>query len=176
VAKTAKLQKLTNTTFYFGDERCVPPDHTEGNYSMAMRTLFTDGVPNNCKIHRMQADKEYLETVAKEYEVLLPNNIHILLLGIGEDGHMASLFPNTSQLHEKKRRCLPITGPKPPCERLTVTLPVLTSAETTYILVSDRSKKVSSAKEIIVEQSKLQPTDINSLPIQMVKNPVWCFS
>jgi len=45
--KLPNFKKLTNTTFYFGDERCVPPDHPESNYGMAMQTLFEDGLPNN---------------------------------------------------------------------------------------------------------------------------------
>ena len=166
--KLHNFKKLTNTTFYFGDERCVPPDHTESNYGMVMRTLFKDGLPNNCKIHRMQAEKQNLEKSAKAYEALLPSSIDILLLGIGEDGHIASLFPNSPQLQEQKRLCLPITGPKPPYKRLTVTPPVIKSAKTTYILAQ------GSAKNQIIEQAKKNPTDINKLPLQMIKIPIWC--
>jgi len=166
--KLSNFKKLTNTTFYFGDERCVPPDHPESNYGMAMQTLFKDGLPNNCKIYRMQAEKQNLEKSAKAYEMLLPNSIDILLLGVGEDGHIASLFPNSPQLQEQKRLCLSVRGLKPPYKRLTVTLPVIKSAKTTYILAQGRAKKQ------IVEQAKQNPIDINKLPVQMIKNPIWC--
>jgi len=166
--KLHNFKKLTNTTFYFGDERCVPPDHTESNYGMVMRTLFKDGLPNNCKIHRMHAEKQNLAESAKAYETLLPNSIDILLLGIGEDGHIASLFPNSLQLQEQKRRCLPITGPKSPYERLTVTPPVIKSARTTYILAQGKEK----AK--VIERVQQKSTDKNELPVQMVKKPIWC--
>jgi len=88
----------------------------------------------------MQAEKQDLEKAAKAYETLLPNSIDILLLGIGEDGHIASLFPNSPQLQEQKRLCLPITGPKPPYKRLTVTPPLIKSAKTTYILAQGKEK------------------------------------
>ena len=110
--KLPNFKKLTTTTFYFGDERCLAQDHSESNYGMAMQTLFKDGLPNNSKILRMLADKKDLEKTTKAYEAQLPNNIDILLLGIGEDIHFASLFPNSTQLHEQKRLCLPITGPQ----------------------------------------------------------------
>jgi len=168
--KLPNFKKIINTTFYFGDERCVPTDHPESNYGMIMQTLLKDGLPNNCKIHRMQAEKQDVEKFAKAYEKLLPNSIDIMLLGIGEDGHIASLFPNSPQLHEQKRLCLPIIGPKPPCKRLTVTPPVIKSAQTTYILALGREKQK------IVEQVKQQPADINRLPVQMVENPIWCYN
>ena len=166
--KLPSFKKLTNTTFYFGDERCVQPNHPDSNYAMVMQTLFKDGLPNNCKIHRMQAEKHDLEKSAKAYEALLPNSIDILLLGIGEDGHIASLFPSSPQLQEQKRFCLSITGPKPPYKRLTVTPPVIKSAKTTYILAQGSTKKQ------IIEQAKQNPTDINKLPVQMIKKPIWC--
>jgi len=162
------FKKLINIIFYFGDERCVSPKHPESNYGMVMQTLFTDGLPNNCKIYRMQADKKDIETAAKEYEKLLPNSIDIILLGIGVDGHIASLFPHSLQLCEEKRPCLPITCLKPPYKRLTVTPPVIKKAKTTYILAPGREK----AK--VVEQSKQLPLNINRFPVKMVKSPVWC--
>ena len=162
------FNKLTNTTFYFGDERCVPPDHPESNYEMAMQTLFKDGLPNNCEIHRMQAEKQNLEKYAKAYEALLPNSIDILLLGIGEDGHIASLFSNSSQLQEQKRLCLPVTGPKPPYKRLTVTPPVIKNAKTTYILAQGEAKKQ------VIEKIRQSPIDINKYPVQIVKHPIYC--
>ena len=166
--KLPNFKKLTNTTFYFGDERCVPPSHPESNYGMAMQTLFKDGLPNNCIIHRMQAEKQNLEKSAKEYEALLPNSIDILLLGIGDDGHIASLFPNTLHLQEQKQLCLPVTGAKPPYKRITVTPPVIKSAKTTYVLAQ------GSRKNEIIEQAKQNSTDINKLPVQIVENPIWC--
>ena len=167
--KHPNFNKQTNIIFYFGDERCVPLDHPESNYGMVMQTLFKDGLPNNCKIYRMQAEKQDLEKTAKAYEALFPNSIDILLLSVGEDGHIASLFPNSLQLQEQKRLCVPVNGPKPPYKRLTVTQPVIKSAKITYVLV------IGQEKEKIVEQAKEKPININRLPVQIVKNPIWCY-
>ena len=87
------FQQMTGVSFYFGDERCVPPDHAESNYGMAMQTLFPNGVPTGCAVFRMEADATDQEEAALRYADLLPDLIDVLLLGVGEDGHIASLFP-----------------------------------------------------------------------------------
>jgi len=154
--------------FYFGDERCVPLDSPESNFGMAMKTLFINGLPNNCKIYRIQADKKKLKIVARQYSRLLPNSIDILILGLGDDGHIASLFPYSSQLNEQNQLCIPVVTPKPPYKRLTITPLVVKNAKTIYILAPGRKKQK------IVECAKKQPININRLPIQMIINPIWC--
>jgi len=102
------------------------------------------------------------------FDRLLPNSIDILLLSIGEDGHIASLFPNSPQLQEQKRLCLPVIGPKPPYKRLTVTPPVIKSAKTTYLLAQGNAKKQ------IIEQAKKNSIEINKLPVKLIEKPIWC--
>lgn len=167
--KHPNFNKLSNVSFYFGDERCVSPEHLESNYAMAMQTLFKKGIPNNCVIHRIQAEKQDLNAVAEAYESLIPENIDILLLGIGEDGHVASLFPNSPQLHEQKRLCVPVIGPKAPYKRLTVTPPVIKNALITYILAAGESKK-----EIVDKVNRMEE-DVDIIPAVMTKDPIWCF-
>jgi 6-phosphogluconolactonase len=65
------FQRLNGVNFYFGDERCVPPDHAESNYGMVMRNLFSDGVPAGCAVFRMEADATDLQKVAQRYANLL---------------------------------------------------------------------------------------------------------
>jgi 6-phosphogluconolactonase len=112
------FQQMTGLSFYFGDERCVPPDHAESNYGLVMRTLFPHGVQTGCSVFRMEAEATDQEAAAQRYADLLPESIDVLLLGVGEDGHIASLFPNSDSLQERKRRVISITGPKPPFEQL----------------------------------------------------------
>ena len=164
------FNKMNNVTFYFGDERCVEPDNIESNYGLVMRTLFSSGIGSGCIIKRMHAENDDVEGVAVQYAALLPDSIDILLLGVGEDGHIASLFPNSSQLHEQVQLCVPVIGPKPPCKRITVTPVVIKNAKTTYILVQGVEKMK------IVEQAKLLQVNINKLPVQMVEKPIWCYS
>ena len=127
-------QMTTGMSFYFGDERCVPPDNAESNYGMAMQTLFSHGVPAGCSVFRMEADATYQAAAAKRYADLLPVSIDVLLLGVGEDGHIASLFPNNAALQECKRLVVHITGPKPPFERLTITPQIITKARLVFVL------------------------------------------
>lgn len=116
---------LNGVQFYFGDERCMLPDYTQSNYGMAMRTLFPDGKPGGVHLDRIEADSSDEEAAADRYAALLPEVIDVLLLSMGEDGHIASLFPYSVALRETRRRVVPVTGPKPPFQRLTITPPVI---------------------------------------------------
>ena len=78
------FQQMTGVSFYFGDERCVPTDHEESNYGMAMQTLFSHGVPIECSVFRMEADAIDIEAAAQRYADLLPDSIDVILLGVGE--------------------------------------------------------------------------------------------
>ncbi len=120
--------------YFFGDERCVLPEHPDSNYGQAMRLLFPDGVPPHVSIHRVYAEEVDEDMAARRYESDLPATIDVLLLGMGEDGHIASLFPGDRALLETTRRVLPVIGPKPPKQRLTITPPVIKSAESIFLL------------------------------------------
>jgi len=126
-------------TVLFGDERCVAPDHPDSNYRMAREKLLDKVAP--ATVHRMPAElgpdegaKEYATTIAH----LLP--LDVVILGIGEDGHTASLFPN--------HRILEATGlvagvrdsPKPPPERVTLTLETIQGARQVIILATGKGK------------------------------------
>jgi len=92
--------------FYFVDERFVPPDHPESNYLLAEEALFKPlGVPLH-QIFRMQGERADRDQAARDYEKLLPPVLDVVVLGMGEDGHTASLFPGNTALQEKERRVL----------------------------------------------------------------------
>ncbi|PTL81758.1 6-phosphogluconolactonase [Vitiosangium sp. GDMCC 1.1324] len=127
--------------FYFVDERFVPPDHPESNYLLAEETLFKPlGVPPE-HIYRMQGERTDRDQAARDYEKQLPPALDVVVLGMGEDGHTASLFPGNTALQEKERRVLAVVGPKPPPWRMTLTLPVLQSARKVLGLVSGAGKR-----------------------------------
>lgn len=161
--------KLTNVEFFFGDERCVPPDHPESNYALAMRTLFRDGVPPSCKITRMNAEHPDSSAAAAAYEPQLPVKLDVMLLSVGEDGHIASLFPHSPALFETDRRVVHVLAPNPPFERLTVTPRVITQAHQVFVMA------IGKAKATVYEQAQLAPQDISELPARLVLNANWFF-
>lgn len=127
---------------FFGDERCVPPTTPENNAFMALSQLFPRGVPQGVVVHRM-CGEEAPEQAAQAYEALLPPHMDILLLGIGDDGHTASIFPGSVALDEVQRRVMPVIGSKPPRQRLTITPPVIREAR--HLLVLARGEEKADA-------------------------------
>jgi 6-phosphogluconolactonase len=129
---------------WFGDERCVPPDHPDSNYGMARASGLLARVPE-AQVHRMRGESspqsEALRYAAElELHLGIPPTLDLVLLGLGTDGHTASLFPGTSALEESSWVSVG-QAPKPPFERLTLTYPVLCSAERVFFLVAGSDKR-----------------------------------
>jgi 6-phosphogluconolactonase len=108
--------------WYFADERCVPPDDPESNYRGAREALFDRAPIAPEHVFRMEGEREDREQAALDYARKLPERIHLALLGIGEDGHFASVFPGSPLVNEQVRRVAAVQdSPKPPPWRLTLT-------------------------------------------------------
>jgi 6-phosphogluconolactonase len=126
----------TMVEIFWGDERGVPPDDPDSNYRVAEELLLRRVTVDPSRVHRMLADAADLDAGGRSYESELqrvlddPPRFDIVLLGVGPDGHVCSLFPGHPALSEASRRVLAITdSPKPPLRRLTLTLPALAGAE-----------------------------------------------
>ena len=126
----------TRTVFFQGDERAVPPDDPESNYRVARALWFEPARVPAPNVHRMRAEDADAEGAARAYEDDLvgvlgsPPRLDLVLLGVGPDGHVCSLFPGHPLLGERRRRvAATFDAPKPPPRRLTLTLPVLWEAE-----------------------------------------------
>jgi len=139
----------TKWLFTFGDERCVPPDDDQSNYRMANETLFKPaGVPSE-SVLRMKGEIDPASAAA-EYDTELraltePGDAifrhDLILLGIGSDGHTASLFPGTSALHERERLVIENYVQKLAMWRLTFTYTLLNAARHVCFLVSRPGKE-----------------------------------
>lgn len=136
---------------YFGDERCVPPKTPENNAFMAISRLFPDGVPAGVTVHRM-CGEENPDKAARDYEALLPSRVDVLLLGLGEDGHTASIFPGSVALDEEQRRVMPVIGNKPPMQRLTITPPVIREAGHLLVMAQGEDK-ADAVRRALIEGS-----------------------
>jgi 6-phosphogluconolactonase len=152
---------------FFGDERCVPAEHEDSNYRMAKAALFDRVAIPGERIHRMRGELADRDEAARRYEAELPAALDVVVLGIGEDAHTASLFPGSEALREEARRVLPVTGPKPPPERLSLTPPALRAARVCIVLASGAGKAEP------VRRGLKDPLDIVQTPIQLARDGVW---
>lgn len=127
------------TDIFFGDERCVPPDDPDSNYRMARETLL-GAVP--ARVHPMPGDTCDAPAYEAELHAVFGPGLpafDLVFLGLGEDGHTASLFPGDPALDERERLVLPVD--RPDHHRLTLTLPVLSAAKAAIFLVTGAAKR-----------------------------------
>lgn len=132
-------------TVLFGDERCVPPDDPESNFHMAQEVLLSRVFP--ATVHRMPGElgpEAGAAAYAQAIRPLLP--LDLVLLGIGPDGHTASLFPGHPALSATTAVAGVRGAPKPPPERITLTLPTLRAARRVIILAAGPDKAQAVAK------------------------------
>lgn len=159
---------------FWGDERCVPPTHPESNYAMA-REMLLDRVPIPAeRIHRVRGELEP-ERAAALYQRELtdvlegvppqPPRIDLVLLGMGADGHTASLFPGDDVLHESSRLAAVAHAPTPPQARVTLTLPVLNAARHVLFMVQGQEKAATLARVLTMESAGPDP----SLPATLIR-------
>jgi 6-phosphogluconolactonase len=131
----------SGASLWWGDDRAVPPDDERSNFRLAREKLL-DGLSREPReVHRIQGELG-AEAAAEAYDAELGGaRLDFVLLGIGPDGHAASLFPNQPTLEERARRAIPAEAKLEPfVDRVTLTLPVLCSAPEVLFLVSGEAK------------------------------------
>jgi 6-phosphogluconolactonase len=181
LAEPAYSQRIpwNEVHFFWGDERCVPPKHKESNYGIA-RSLLLSKIPiPDENVHRMAGEKEP-QLAAAEYEKTLfdffglsPGDwprFDLMLMGIGEDGHTASLFPDNEALaNQKNLTVAPYVG-KLKAHRLTLTLPVINQAANIWFLVSGASKAgiLSQVVETDVASPRIPATLVSPVDGRMI--------
>ncbi|HVW28366.1 MAG TPA: 6-phosphogluconolactonase [Polyangiaceae bacterium] len=131
---------------FFGDERMVPPTDPASNYRMAREALLDRAPIPPSNVHRMQGEIEPV-AAAEHYAVELGTApLDIVLLGMGDDGHVASLFPGSAELLRTDRTVFPSHAPVAPHERLTLSLPVINAARNVVLLVTGEGKAARVAE------------------------------
>jgi len=156
---------------FWVDERCVPPDNAESNYRMTREALL-DHVPlQPHQIHRIEGELEPVVAAAR-YESALRNTFRLegaewprfdlVALGMGPDGHTASLFPHTAGLHEMTRLAIANHVPQMNTWRVTLTWPVINHASSVFFLIAGADKAE------ILNQVLTGPRDVERLPSQLI--------
>jgi len=133
--------------FWWGDERCVPPNDPHSNYQMAKETLLDRIHRGPFAVHRILGELGPDEAADDYEKELHDTRLDLVLLGIGKDGHTASLFPDSEALKEKNRRALGVEGPDVP--RVTLTPPTLRDAQHVIFLAvgAEKARAVALAFE-----------------------------
>jgi 6-phosphogluconolactonase len=152
LAHTASLRARVpwaHIHFFWGDERCVPPDHADSNFRMAHEALLSSVAVAGDHVHRMAGELLDASVAARLYESEILATLHpreqmpridLILLGLGTDGHTASLFPGTPALDERQRLCVDNVVPASGARRITLTLPLINAARTVMFVVSGADK------------------------------------
>jgi 6-phosphogluconolactonase len=144
---------------WWGDERCVPPDDERSNYGMAKRTLLDQLDVQPAAVHRMRGELG-ADAGAEGYDRELGDlaRFDLVLLGLGPDGHIASLFPDEPTLDETEKRVLGAEAKLEPfVDRITLTLPLLRAAHAVVFLVAGESKADAAARALRGEPSRSTP-------------------
>ena len=147
---------------WWGDERCVPPTDEMSNYALAAESLLSKVPIPAERVHRIRGEVGS-QAAASAYE----NELHdhfgpgipqfdLILLGIGEDGHTASLFPGTQALQETRQSVVPGVAPWPPHDRVTLSLPVINAARRAVFVVVGREKAHALRMVIAADQEDAQ--------------------
>lgn len=139
------------TSVFFGDERAVSPEHKESNFRMARETLLGHVPVPADRVFRMSGESKDLDEAARRYEEDLrreaPDGVDLIFLGMGADGHTASLFPGSKALEEAERWVVATNAPAGlrPSRRITMTLPAIALARRALFVVTGASKRAALA-------------------------------
>jgi 6-phosphogluconolactonase len=164
--------------FFWGDERAVPPDDPESNFGVAYQMLISrlPGARPD-RIHRMPADAPDLETAALAYEAELrlafeasgsdPPAFDLIWLGMGPDGHTASLFPGSTALTERERWVVATWAPGPQAWRMTLTYPVLNAGRDVIFVVTG-ADKADALRRIVAAGSGLPAEGVRATAVEWI--------
>lgn len=157
-----------NVWLFWSDERAVPPDHPESNYRMAMESGFNKTPIPSYQIFRMKAESD-LEKTSMEYEELIKRHLDkhyfdLVMLGVGDDGHTASLFPDTEAISNESRLVVGNWVPKLNAKRMTLTFSCINQSHFSTVYA------IGASKQKIVKQA-LDAAIISSWPASRIGTP-----
>ena len=168
--KNNKNKVIKNVSFFLTDERHVMSDSTESNQRLIEENFISElQLSSNSSFNTFDISEDNPELICNSYESLLPTQIDLMILSMGEDGHIASLFPHSDVLKENNKNILSTFCPKPPPKRFTITPKVINNAKEIFILCFGDEKRKK------FEEALMKPDDYNSIPARLVLNRNWIF-
>lgn len=164
-ALSPNFKMFEDATFYFGDERCVPVDHGDCNFRM-VSNVFGKSF-KNVKLERIKGEAHDLMTEVSRYSNLLPRQPDLAFFSVGEDGHIASIFPNSPVLKSNRRVAYTSKAPKTPAKRITITPRVVRDTKHVIVLA------VGAAKGRILASALRNPHEVGELPVRLTIGRTW---
>jgi len=158
----------TRLELLFADERAVPPEDPESNYRLVRERLIEPARLSKAQVRRLRGEDPDLEHAALAAEADFDAPLDVLLLGVGEDGHVASLFPGSPLVSERTRRVAAVLdSPKPPPGRLTITPRVIEEARTVVVVAEGESKR-SAVQRALADLGSPEQT-----PARLARQGLW---
>ncbi len=160
-----RIFKKNYLKIYFTDERCVGPKSKYSNYFLIKKYLLDTKVVKSDEVYRIESEKKLKDNVIKKYAKTLPSSIDILFLSLAPDGHIASIFPN-SRLMNEKRKLVGITEKKiKGFYRISISPLIIKQAKLIFIFVKGRER----GKLLAMNNKKIN----SDLPFNIIEHGIW---
>ena len=164
----AELQlPWSEVEFFFTDERCVPIVHPACSYNMAQDRLFSAPRIGNDGVHRIEAERPNHAQTAELYEAQLPERFDLVVLEVGMDGHVASLFPDSPAFDVTDKRVIAVETVQKPVHRITLAPAMLAGARDLVVLAAGRDHARAVARALQSDG------DVRQVPARLAKNGLW---
>lgn len=167
VMRKSSSLPMSRMNFFWGDERCVPPSSIESNFGLAKSSIFDKSSDRANFIARIKGEALNYDDEAKRYSLLLPEKIDILILGVGNDGHVASLFPGHPAVNEWSKLAVAIPPDENRGPRISVTPKVIRDSKKIFVLAPGANKGAVLAKSLRA------PKEYANLPARLTLGGYW---
>lgn len=164
---TNLFKNISDVNFYLTDERLVPVESLDSNYNMIMRSLFKNGLPNNCNFIGRKTNSIGGSRVADFYNRIVPEIIDIVIISVAVDGHIASLFQGDIRSFESVEKIIDVRNNKSSFKRITITPKYLSGANYVFAMTKGSSLK------LLIEKIHNSRNSAIELPCKLLKNHIW---